>query len=157
MIFINTLLLSELADGRATAYKTRLLSRWTPTHSGLRYLLYRLHGGDSARTPLLLILTHWVSSFSQPSFFSFSSFHFHIKQRPDGGRGRGASINAASRVWKKISPPSFINLQDIKAEQPRGGGDGGGGGGGTHAHRHRVHAKTKHAFITKKPSKYLDG
>ena len=41
----------------------------------------------------------------------------------EGGRegGRGASINAASRVWKKISPPSFINLQDIKAGQQRRG------------------------------------
>lgn len=79
-------------------------------------------------------LTHWVTSFSQP----FLSFHFHIKQRLDEAeRGRGASINAASGVWKKISPPSFINLQDIKAEQPRGGRGRG------RAHSRRAHRKNK--------------
>ena len=86
-------------------------------------------------------LTHWSTSSSLSLFLSlpFPSLHFHIKQTGPGpgregekeggmegwmhGGERGASINAASGVWKKISPPSFINLQDIKAEQPRGGRD----------------------------------
>lgn len=47
-------------------------------------------------------------------------------ERGVGGGWGGASINAASGVWKKISPPSFINLQDIKAEQPPGGDEHAG-------------------------------
>lgn len=61
-------------------------------------------------------------------------------ERGGGGGGRGASINAASGVWKKISPPSFINLQDIKAEQSRGGRRRGAGGGGVSVSRARARA-----------------
>ena len=61
----------------------------------------------------------WFNPLSRSSLSAFSQLSF--PHQTAGGPRRAASINATSEVWKKISPPSFINLQDIKAERPRGG------------------------------------
>lgn len=98
-------------------------------------------------------LTHWVKArLSQAfflsflsfflSFFSFSSsFHFHIKRRLD--EGGQASINATSGVWRKISPPSFINLQDIKARAEQSRGVGWREWKGQGGHTNKTHTQTE--------------
>lgn len=72
------------------------------------------------KNPIAFNLTHSAAYF--PWLFSqpFPSFHFHIKRSPDeAGWGTGAPLTVLAECVK-ISPPSFTNLQDIKAKQPQG-------------------------------------